>query len=236
MPELTDFAVIELLRAASLPVQLVVALLLLFSLYSWYVIFRKRFALIRAKRDADHFEDGFWRGRDFSRIYAKVSDAKYLPMGLESIFEAGYTEFLRLRKLSGPTPPELVEGARRAMRAALERELDELETHLPVLASVGSVSPYIGLFGTVWGIMHSFQGLAEVQQATLQLVAPGISEALIATALGLFAAIPAVLAYNTFTAQVDKLGVRYIAFVDEFSGILLRQANRPSKGEAVSTG
>jgi len=221
------FDIVGLLLHATLPVQIVVFLLVTISLYSWFVIFRKRFTLSRAKREADVFEEEFWRGRDLNRIYSRVSDTKYLPAGLESLFEAGYTEFLRLRKLPEINLSDNLEGARRAMRAALERELDELDTHLSTLASIGSVSPYIGLFGTVWGIMHAFHGLAGVQQATLQMVAPGISEALIATALGLFAAIPAVLAYNTFSAQADKLTTRYSAFMDEFSSILLRQASRP---------
>ncbi len=224
--------VLNLLLKATVPVQIVVLLLALASLYSWYLIFRKRIALHRAARNAEYFEDEFWRRRDLPRMYARVSDEQYLASGLEAIFEAGYTEFVRLRKQTGTEPMEILHGAQRAMRVALERELDELEHHLAALASVGSVSPYVGLFGTVWGIMHAFHGLAGVQQATLQMVAPGISEALIATALGLFAAIPAVLAYNAFSAQIDRLSVRYGTFLDEFSGILHRQARARQEAPA----
>ncbi len=219
-----DSTSLALILEASPLVQIVMALLVMMSLVSWFLILRKRGMLRRARRDADMFEDRFWRGRDLNSLYNRVTAREYDPSGLETIFESGYTEFARLRRQPGMDPGVLVEGAQRAMRVALQREMDELEQHLPTLATVGSVSPYIGLFGTVWGIMNAFHGLADVQQATLQMVAPGISEALIATALGLFAAIPAVMAYNAYANETDRLGVRYDAFLDEFTSILQRQA------------
>jgi biopolymer transport protein TolQ len=208
-------------------------LLLLLSIVSWFLIFRKRSVLGRARREAEAFEDRFWKGRDLNTLYNRVTARGYVPTGMELIFESGYTEFARLRRQQGMEPMALVEGAQRAMRVVFQREMDRLEHHLPTLATIGSVSPYIGLFGTVWGIMHSFHGLAEVQQATLQMVAPGISEALIATAMGLFAAIPAVMAYNGYASEIDRLGVRYDTFLDEFTSVLQRQAYTPSTAAPV---
>ncbi|HIO53931.1 MAG TPA: protein TolQ, partial [Chromatiales bacterium] len=181
--------------------------------------------LRRAQRAADVFETEFWSGGDINKIYARVSNGKNRAHGLENIFSSGFSEFVRLRKQSGIEPMAVVEGAQRTMRVALSRELDYLENHLSFLATVGSTSPYIGLFGTVWGIMNSFRSLGSVQQATLAIVAPGIAEALVATAMGLFAAIPAVIAYNRFAHDSERLGNRYEAFMEEFSNILQRQAH-----------
>ena len=221
----TELAFIQIILDAGLLVQVVMITLILASLISWVVIFRKRSVLGRARKRATQFEDQFWRGRDLNSLYTRITKPDYQPAGMERIFEAGYTEFARLRKQAGINSLALLEGVQRAMRVALNREVEALEHNLSVLASIGSVSPYIGLFGTVWGIMHSFHALADVQQATLQMVAPGISEALIATALGLVAAIPAVLAYNLYVTDVDRLSGRYEAFVDEFTGILQRQTH-----------
>lgn len=220
-----DMSFIELILNASLLVQMVMLLLLLMSLWSWFLIFRKRRCLRKARRQALRFEDSFWRGRDLSALYAQLSIQEEERRGLESIFGAGYNEFMRLRKQAAIPPLERVQGAQRAMRVALSREIDELDSNLNTLATIGSVSPYIGLFGTVWGIMHSFHSLADVQQATIQMVAPGISEALIATAMGLFAAIPAVMAYNNYVTEVERLAGRFAAFQDEFTSILQRQAH-----------
>ncbi|MCP4696766.1 MAG: protein TolQ [Gammaproteobacteria bacterium] len=227
MPEkiITDSPFVELFLNASLPVQAVMVLLVFMSLYSWTLIFRKRAMLKHARADAWEFEDHFRQGGDLNVLYADIKAMDCKPAGMEPVFIAGYTEFVRLRKQSGVEPMALVEGSRRAMRAALHREIDELETYLPALATIGSVSPYIGLFGTVWGIMRSFHSLTDMEQATLAMVAPGISEALIATALGLFAAIPAVIAYNNYGAGVDRLITRYEIFAEEFTGVLQRQAH-----------
>ena len=193
------------------------------SVTSWMMIFRKRQMLNRAENGANAFEEKFWSGTDLTQLYETVS-RNNTSDGLERIFESGFKEFSRMREQGRATPGVLVEAAQRGMRIALVRETDRLEHHLSYLATVGSTSPYIGLFGTVWGIMHSFRGLANSTQATLATVAPGISEALIATAMGLFAAIPAVLAFNRFASKVDVLSNRYDTFMDEFSSILYRQA------------
>jgi len=219
-----DMSVISLITGATLPVQLVMLLLLLASLVSWWYIFIKVTMINRADREADAFENAFWTGGDLNKLYESVTTGRRSAQGMAAIFEAGFKEYAKLKRQGGMETSDVMEGARRAMRAAFNREMDELDAHLPFLASVGSVSPYVGLFGTVWGIMNSFRGLANVAQATLAHVAPGISEALIATAMGLFAAIPAVIAYNRFTSNVDRLAVRYESFIEEFSNILQRKA------------
>ena len=196
--------------------------LLAISLYSWLLIFRKREELSQAKIDADSFEDKFWSGNELNKLYEDIASTPASSRGMEGIFEVGFKEFVRLKK-SAPEPGQVLEGAQRVMRISLAREIDQLEMSLPFLATAGSISPYIGLFGTVWGIMNSFRALGNVQQATLAMVAPGIAEALIATAMGLFAAIPAVIAYNRYSHEVERLINRYDTFLEEFSSILQRQ-------------
>ncbi|MEN8216242.1 MAG: protein TolQ [Pseudomonadota bacterium] len=220
-----ELSLIHLVLEASLLVQLVMLLLSLISLYSWTLILHKSSFLKNARRAADDFESSFWKGKDLNALYTSIRNQHEEPMGIAKIFTTGYMEFVRLRKQPNITPSALQESSQRAMRVVLHREIDQLDTHLAVLATVGSVSPYIGLFGTVWGIMNSFQALGGVQQATLAMVAPGISEALIATAMGLFAAIPAVMAYNSYVDNVDRLTTRYDTFLDEFTSILQRQAH-----------
>jgi len=215
---------LQLILHASIPVQLVIALLVLASIASWAIIFRKRKVLGDADRAADDFEEKFWSGGDLAALFRQVSGGDQRPSGLAAIFEAGFREFARLRQKRGMDSRTQIEGAQRAMRASLAREVDGLESNLELLANVGSISPYVGLFGTVWGIMISFHGLASMKEATIATVAPGISEALVATAMGLFAAIPAVWAYNRFATKVDRINVRYEAFAEEFSSILQRQA------------
>jgi biopolymer transport protein TolQ len=220
-----DLSVWALIAQASLFVQLVMLLLLVLSLMSWWYIFRKLFVLRRAKAQTEAFERDFWGGADLNALYQSAAAGRSRAGSLERIFEAGFREYSKLRRQTGPANPVgVIEGTRRAMSATYQRELDTLEDHLSFLASVGSVSPYIGLLGTVWGIMHAFMGLSNVAQATLALVAPGIAEALIATAMGLFAAIPAVVAYNRYTYDVDRLSVRFESFMEEFSNILHRQS------------
>jgi biopolymer transport protein TolQ len=220
-----DLSIINLIMDASLLVKLVMLVLVLASLWSWTIIFSKRFAMRRARRAADSFEDRFWSAEDLSTLYSRITGRGHEPSGMERIFEAGFREFARLRKREGIDPRAVLEGAQRSMRVALNREIEELEHSLSFLATVGSVSPYIGLFGTVWGIMNSFQALGNVHQATLGMVAPGISEALVATAMGLFAAIPAVIAYNRYSSDLDRLFSRYDIFLEEFSSILQRQVH-----------
>ncbi|RPI46715.1 MAG: protein TolQ [Betaproteobacteria bacterium] len=220
-----DLSVISLIANASLLVQLVMAGLLAASLFSWYYIFRKYFGLRRAHQQSDEFEKEFWSGGDLNELFQAAVNARRNSGSMERIFEAGYREFTKLRRQPGQDIAPVMEGTRRAMRATYQRELELLESHLSFLASVGSVSPYVGLFGTVWGIMNSFRGLANVAQATLAQVAPGIAEALVATAMGLFAAIPAVVAYNRFAGDVNRLATRFDSFMEEFSNILQRQAN-----------
>ncbi len=215
---------LQLVVHASLPVQAVLLLLLLASLVSWAIILRKQRVLGSTANAADAFEEHFWSGGDLAALFQEVSGGERRPDGLAAIFEAGFREFVRLRQKRGVDSRTQVEGAQRAMRASLAREVDQLESNLELLANVGSISPYVGLFGTVWGIMISFHGLASMKEATIATVAPGISEALIATAMGLFAAIPAVWAYNRFATKVDRISVRYEAFAEEFSSILQRQA------------
>lgn len=219
------FNILQLVIHASLPVQLVMLLLLFASVASWVIIFRKKRVLDRAENEAIKFEERFWSGAELSKLYAGASERNRDIGGMEAIFEGGFREFNRIRQRRGVDSRIQLEGAQRAMRATASREIDGLEHNLEFLANVGSISPYVGLFGTVWGIMISFQGLANVKEATIATVAPGISEALIATAMGLFAAIPAVWAYNRFATKVDRIGVRYDAFAEEFSSILQRQAH-----------
>ena len=219
-----DLSILHLILNASHVVQLVMAMLLLVSLVSWMRTFRKAVVLKHARREADAFEDKFWSGGDLTQLYTNIAARPHNRAGMEMIFESGFREFARLRQQHTAEPKAVLDGAQRAMRIALAREIDRLETNLPFLATVGSTSPYVGLFGTVWGIMNSFRALGNLKQATLSLVAPGIAEALIATAMGLFAAIPAVIAYNRFVNEVDRLESRYTNFLDEFSNILQRQA------------
>jgi len=217
----TDLSFLTLVLHASIVVQAILALLVFLSLWSWWQIFLKLFQLRRTSAETDRFEDEFWKGGDLNELYQSASQAR-IGGGMEHIFTAGFREFSKHRR-QGSSSAITLDSARRAMRAAYQREIDALEAHLAGLATVGSVSPYIGLFGTVWGIMNAFRGLANVSQATLANVAPGIAEALIATAIGLFAAIPAFVAYNRFTHDVDRLSVRYETFIEEFSNILQRQ-------------
>jgi biopolymer transport protein TolQ len=203
-------------------VKLVMLALLAISIYSWLLIFKKRNELIQAKQDADSFEDKFWSGNELNKLYEDISSRPHASRGMEGIFEVGFKEFVRLKK-SASESGMVLDGAQRVMRISLAREVDQLEMSLPFLATAGSTSPYIGLFGTVWGIMNSFRALGNVQQATLGMVAPGIAEALIATAMGLFAAIPAVIAYNRYSHEVERLINRYDTFLEEFSSILQRQ-------------
>lgn len=219
-----DMSLFSLITQASIPVQLIMLLLLGISIMSWTYIFSKQFALKRATVQTRRFEDDFWSGGDLSMLQQAVASRRAEQGALARIFDAGMTEFLKARRTQGAGDPGAVlDGPRRAMRASYQREMDSLESHLNFLASAGSVSPYIGLLGTVWGIMHAFMGLSNMQQATLSAVAPGIAEALIATAIGLFAAIPAVIAYNRFTHDIDRLSIRFDSFVDEFLNILQRQ-------------
>ena len=216
-----DFSILTLVVQASFVVQVVMAGLMLASLASWTVIFGKLFGLKRVRALNEEFEREFWAGRNLNELYADATrrtDAS--PM--ERIFAAGMREFFKLREKRVSDASALLDGARRAMRASFQREMDTIESNLSFLASVGSVSPYIGLFGTVWGIMHAFVGLSNLQQVTLATVAPGIAEALVATAIGLFAAIPAVIAYNRFARDIDRIAIQLETFIEEFSNILQR--------------
>lgn len=219
-----QLSILRLVIQASVPVQIVIGLLMLASLSSWAIIFRKRRIIGRARREADRFEGRFWSGDDLSQLYRAI-ESRGGATGMAGIFEFGFREFARLRQSSADAD-QLLEGSRRAMRVAQLKEIDRLEHSLATLATVGSTSPYVGLFGTVWGIMSAFASLGNVQQATLAMVAPGISEALVTTAIGLFAAIPAVIAYNRFADQVTRLEMRSDAFIEEFSTILQRHAAR----------
>lgn len=220
-----DTSIISLILEASFLVQLVMLLLLGLSIFSW-VIIRAKWIMVRdAKVAADYFERRFWSGADLAELYAKIAGKTNRVAGLEAIFESGFREFAHLRKSPGIDSVVTIEGAQRTMRVALNREVDELENHLSFLATVGSISPYIGLFGTVWGIMNSFMALGTVQHASIGSVAPGIAEALIATAMGLFAAIPAVIAYNRYSNDIERLINRYDIFSEEFSSLLQRQAH-----------
>lgn len=220
-----DLTIASLILGASLLVKLVMLILLTASLASWTLIFVKRRELRASKREAHDFEDRFRSADDLTALFNRVSANRPVQDGLETIFESGFKEYARLRMRSGIEQSQVLEGTQRAMRITMARHVENLEENLPTLATVGSVSPYVGLFGTVWGIMNSFQALGNVHQATLAMVAPGISEALIATAMGLFAAIPAVIAYNRFSSEIDRLYTRYEIFLDEFSAILQRQTH-----------
>jgi biopolymer transport protein TolQ len=219
-----DLSFISLIANASVLVQLVLLLLLLGSMVSWWYIFMKMFAIKQAIRQSDEFERAFWSGTDLNTLYQRASGGSAGIGSMERIFEAGFREFLKHNQRNADSN-SVLGGAQRAMRATYQREMDRLEAHLAFLATVGSVSPYVGLFGTVWGIMNAFRGLSNVVQATLAHVAPGIAEALVATAMGLFAAIPAVVAYNRYTHDVDRLAIRFESFMEEFSNILQRQAH-----------
>ncbi len=221
-----DMSVVQLLVNASLPVQIVMLLLLIASVVSWSIIFTKRRLIRRTRAASDDFEAAFWSGGDLNTLYQRATREKGGAIGMASIFEAGFREFNRQKQQGDISAERLIEECRRAMRVAQMREVDRLEQSLATLATIGSTSPYVGLFGTVWGIMTAFMGLANVQSATLAVVAPPIAEALIATAMGLFAAIPAVIAYNRYADKVVRLEYRYDGFTEEFSSILQRHARR----------
>ena len=218
-----ELSIVKLVLNASPVVQVVMGLLALASLMSWTIIFRKRSLLSKATDEADNFENSFWKGGDLTALYRQI-EGRGGATGMSSIFEFGFREFARLKQ-GGIPADQLLEGARRAMRVGQLKEIERLEESLANLATIGSTSPYVGLFGTVWGIMIAFQGLANVKEATIAMVAPGISEALIATAMGLFAAIPAVWAYNRYSTKLERITLRYDNFVEEFSSILARQAH-----------
>ncbi|MBZ8141479.1 protein TolQ [Rubrivivax gelatinosus] len=223
-----DLSIVSLVLQASAVVQVVMAGLALVSLASWTVIFGKLFGLRTVRSRNETFEREFWSGRSLTELnQAATNKADAAP--IERIFASGMREFLKLREKRLDAGAQL-DGARRAMRASFQRELDAIESHLSFLASVGSVSPYVGLFGTVWGIMHAFVGLSNLQQVTLATVAPGIAEALVATAIGLFAAIPAVIAYNRFARDIDRIAMQLETFIEEFSNILQRNAGTPATG------
>ncbi len=224
-----------LISGASVLVQMVMLLLMIASMLSWWMIVQRTMYYAASKRNYQLFERQFWSGVDLAQLFRK-SVSKPALAGVESIFVAGFKEFTRLRQQSAADPDAIMQGAERAMRVAVAREEEKLEKYLPFLATVGSTSPYVGLFGTVWGIMNAFRGLANVQQATLATVAPGIAEALIATAMGLFAAIPAVIAYNRFSSRMDNLLANYDTFADEFSSILHRQAHAKSRQQDENNG
>src|SRR3954468_12085703 len=226
MPTFTqDLDIFQLILHASIVVKVVMAILVLVSFMSWMFIFQKWFVIRRAVSQTLDFEREFWGGKDLNALYQGAVNHRHTIGSLERIFESGYREFANLPGQGGQTEPShMVDGARRAMRATFQHEMDYLERHLAFLASTGSVSPYVGLFGTVWGIMHAFRSLANVQQATLAQVAPGIAEALVATAIGLFAAIPAVVAYNRYSHDIERLANRFESFMEEFSNILHRQS------------
>ena len=218
-----DLSILHLILNASLVVQAVMLMLASVSFMSWYYIFSKWLTVKQAKRQTEQFERDFWSGGDLNNLYQSAVNNRHGTGSMERIFEAGFREFAKLRSQKNLDPKDIIDGSRRAMRATYQREVDSIDSHLAFLASVGSDSPYVGLFGTVWGIMHSFRSLSNVGQTTLAAVAPGIAEALVATAIGLFAAIPAVLAYNRFSHEIDRLATRFESFMEEFSNILQRQ-------------
>lgn len=221
---MTDMNILDLFLKASLLVQIIMFVLIGFSIASWAIIIQRTKILNVATREAEAFEDKFWSGIELSRLYKESQARRDALGGAEQIFYSGFKEFVRLHQANIHAPDAVVTGASRAMRISMNRELESVESHIPFLGTVGSISPYIGLFGTVWGIMHAFIALGAVKQATLQMVAPGIAEALIATAIGLFAAIPAVMAYNRLNLRVNKLEQSYDNFMEEFLAILHRQA------------
>lgn len=230
-PTQNTMSIWSLIAEASLLVQAVMLILVVASIISWVMIFQRAFYQRKASAVLTAFERQFWSGIDLNHLYRQGNGR--VAEGVENIFRAGFKEFTRVRQQSGADPDAVMEASQRAMRVALAREEEKLETHLPFLASVASVSPYIGLFGTVWGIMNSFRGLANVHQATLAVVAPGIAEALVATAMGLFAAIPAVLAYNRFSARAEVMMNNYQTFAEEFSAILHRQVHAKPAASAA---
>jgi biopolymer transport protein TolQ len=221
----SELSIIQLMLDASPVVQAVIAILILASIVSWGFIFGKYREINRAEETTDEFEERFWSGIDLADLYRQLAREDYETEGLENIFMAGFKEFARLRQEPNIGPDAVMEGAQRVMRVSLNRELELLDERLPFLATVGSTSPYVGLFGTVWGIMNAFRSLGTAKQATLAMVAPGISEALVATAMGLFAAIPAVMAYNRYSTEIGRLASRYEAFADEFLSLLHRKAH-----------
>lgn len=223
-----DLSIITLILHASIVVQIVMAILLAVSLASWSIIFGKLIGLKRIRQDNESFDREFWAGRTLQELFQDATRGDGPPSPQERIFASGMREFMKLRERRVADVPTLLDGARRAMRASFQREMDLIESRLDFLGSVGSVSPYIGLFGTVWGIMHAFTGLSNLQQVTLATVAPGIAEALVATAIGLFAAIPAVLAYNRFARDIDRIAIQMESFIEEFSNILARNATPPA--------
>ncbi len=225
----TDMSILSLVMDASFAVQVVLFILLAASFASWSIIFTKRRLIRRTKAACDDFEASFWSGGDLNTLYRAASRQKGGSIGMASIFEAGFREFNRVTQQGGVEPDKIVDECRRAMRVSQMREVDKLEESLATLATIGSTSPYVGLFGTVWGIMNSFRALGNVQSATLAMVAPGIAEALVATAMGLFAAIPAVIAYNRYADKVARLEIRYDGFMEEFSSILQRHSRSKSK-------
>ncbi len=239
----TDLSVVRLILDASIAVQIVLVLLLIASIASWAVIIDKRRVVNQAMRGAGEFETSFWSGVDLSSLYRDIARADATPLGMAGIFEAGFREFGRLKQESGLAADQVIEGSRRAMRVSRLREMDRLESSLAFLATVSSTSPYVGLFGTVWGIMSAFYSLGNMQSATIAVVAPHISEALIATAMGLFAAIPAGIFFNRYADQVNRLEVRYDTFMEELSAIFQRNAARreslpreAAAGERVAAG
>ncbi|MDB6096078.1 MAG: tolQ protein [Francisellaceae bacterium] len=232
----TDLSILALISQATLLVKLIMLLLLVASIVSWTFIFQRAFSLKKADNSVDEFEQTFWSGIELGKLYTRLSAQRDSLLGLENVFVLGFKEFVRLHKANPSHPDAIVSGVERILKIAVHKETEQLETNISFLATVGSVSPYIGLFGTVWGIMNSLRALGSVQQATLAQVAPGISEALVATAIGLFAAIPAVIAYNRFTNHVQKLGNRYAIFAEEFMSILHRQAyNKVSTSQLSET-
>lgn len=215
---------LDLFLKASIVVQIVILILISFSIISWAIIIQRSRILTTALKDSNAFEDRFWSGEDLNKLYDGLSNRRDANLtGSELIFFSGFKEFSRLKQVNPDAPDAIIKGSTRAMNLAMNRELEDLESRIPFLATVASVSPYVGLFGTVWGIMHAFMALSGAKQATLQMVAPGIAEALIATAIGLFAAIPAVMAYNRLSLRVNKLEQNYGNFIDEFTTILQRQ-------------
>jgi biopolymer transport protein TolQ len=231
----TDFSIVQLMLHASWVVQAVVALLLTVSVISWAAIFRKVFALKRVAAHNEDFDKEFWSGANLNDLYSAAAQSARHGGPMERIFASGMREFHKLRERRITDGGTLLDGARRAMRASFQREIDVLETNLSFLGTVGSVAPYVGLFGTVWGIMHAFTGLASLAQVTLATVAPGIAEALVATAIGLFAAIPAVVAYNRFTTDIDRVANRMETFMEEFSNILQRNLGTAAPANANAT-
>lgn len=229
----TELSITALIIEASVVVQLVMLLLLAFSVVGWMMIFQRAKVIKTATQQALSFEDRFWSGVDLARLFQEVSARAQNASGMEKLFHAGFKEFARLRKNETLSQQQMLDASYRAMRVVHSRELDRLESNLSFLATIGSISPYVGLFGTVWGIMNAFIGLGAVQQATLAMVAPGIAEALIATAMGLFAAIPAVIAYNRFSYRVEKVDNQYVNFMDELMAILQRQGSQSKAGAAA---